>query len=134
IAVLVLDTLCRLVAPRTSRLGPPWRGGTLAFWSLTAVGLAALAWIAHQEPASPPAPLQMLVGSGYVAGLVAPPWLAPPARAFWAVLYLGTAPLLLAVVGLVCRPRVRFWDLATGLPALMPLGSRLHAHSPLPDL
>jgi len=132
LAVLVLDTLCRLVAPRTSRLGPPWRGGTLAFWSLTAVGLAALAWIAHQEPASPPAPLQMLVGSGYVAGLVAPPWLAPPARAFWAVLYLGTAPLLLAVVGLVCAlPRVRFWALATVLLALMALGPRLHVHYPL---
>jgi len=135
LAVLALDTLCRIVAPRTSGLGTAWARGTLAFWSLAAVGLAALAWIAHEEPASPPPPLQMLVGSGYLAGLVAPPWLTPPARAFWAVLYLGTAPLLLAAAGLVCTlPRVRFWALATGLLAIMALGPRLHLHYPLADM
>jgi len=135
LAVLALDTLCRLVAPRTSGLGVAWGRGTLAFWSLAASGLTALAWIAHQEPASPPPPLQMLVGSGYLEGLIAPPWLAPPARVFWAVLYLGTAPLLLAAVGLICAPsRVRFWALATGLLALMALGPRLHVQYPLVDM
>ena len=135
LAILVLDTLCRLVVPRMSGLGPAWLAGTLAFWSLAGAGLAALAWIALGAPASPPAPLQMLVGSGYLAGLVTPPWLVPPARAFWAVLYLGTAPLLLGAAGLVCRfPRVRFWALATGLLALMALGPRLHVHYPLTDM
>src|SRR5262249_50694482 len=54
LAVLALDTLCRLVAPRASGLGLPWPPGTAVFWSLTAVGLPPRARIAHQEPAAPP--------------------------------------------------------------------------------
>src|SRR5206468_1838567 len=124
-----------LVAPRLFGLERPWARGTLAFWGLAGGGLGALAAAALAAPAAPPPPSHVMVASGYVSGLLSPPWLAPPPARFWTILYLGTVPLLLALAALV-RPqrRLAVWLLSFLLPTAMALGPYLHLHNPFPDL
>jgi len=134
LALLALDTLARLV-PGALGLPRAWRAGTVAFWLVTTTGLGALAWLAHVTPATPPPLLHVMIGSGYVAGLVVPPWLVPPPTTFWSLLYLGTVPLLLLPVALLGRPRTAaFWALGTLALLVMSLGPYLHLHHPLPEM
>jgi len=135
LALVALDVVLRLVAPRLFGLERPWARGTLAFWGLAGGGLGALAAAALAAPAAPPPPSHVMVASGYVSGLLSPPWLAPPPARFWTILYLGTVPLLLALAALV-RPqrRLAVWLLSFLLPTAMALGPYLHLHNPFPDL
>lgn len=135
LGLLLLDTAARLVAARRLGLAPLWARGTIAFWVGCAVGLGALAAVALSEPASEPPIAQLLVGSGYLAGFVTPPWLSPPPGLFWTVLYLGTAPLLLLpVAAWFGGRRATFWLLALAVTLAMALGPYLHLHHPLPDM
>lgn len=135
LGLIALDTLARLTVGR--RLGMPatWIGGTVAFWLVCGAGLAALATIAMSQPASPPPPVQLLLGSGYAAGFVTPPWLSAPPAPFWTVLYLGTAPLLLLpVAAFLGGRRAVFWVVALLVLLSMALGPIMHVHHPLPEL
>jgi hypothetical protein len=123
VALLALDTLWRAAAPRPVALGAPWPGGTLAFWAIAAVGLGLLAWAASSSPAQPPPPGQALISGAYVAALVTPPWLVPPPNPFLNTYYLGTIPLLLVPVAILCGGRrTAFWLVATAAMAVMALG------------
>lgn len=134
LALLALDSACRLLAPRLFDL-PRWVGGTVAFWCAAAAVLGALAAVAFADPATPPPPQQVLLGSGYALGLVTPPWVTPPPSRFWRLFYLGTVPLVLLPVALVRGGRrARYWVLALLVAAFMALGPRLHLRNPLPDM
>jgi len=132
LAVLALDTVGRLVAPRALGLPAIWGRGIGATWAIAGVGLGALAAVAAQNPGAPPPAKQLLLGSGFLAGYVTPPWLVTPLLSFWIVLYVGTAPLLLvaATAGLGGR-RARFWALASVALLLMACGPFVGIHHPL---
>jgi hypothetical protein len=135
LALLALDTVVRVASRRRAGGELLWPGGALAFAALGGLALGGLAAVAAATPASPPPPLQLAMGSGYLAGLVTPPWLSPPPARFWTVLYLGTAPLLLLPVAIALGgPRRSYWLLALVGTALMALGPQLHLHHPMPDL
>jgi hypothetical protein len=135
LGLLALDTALRLVLPDAAGLAPAWRAGTLAAWAIVALVLGTLAASALASPASPPPTSQVLLGSGYLAGLVTPPWLSPPAARFWTLLYVGTVPLLFLPAALVLGGvRARWWTLALVATALMCLGPYLHLEHPLPTL
>jgi hypothetical protein len=134
LALLALDTVLRVSAPRLCGLRPVWAAGTLGFWALVVVGLVPLALVAAAAPAAAPPPWHVRLGSGYVAGLLTPPWLAPPPKQFWTILYLGTVPLALLVPAFLSRHRaVVFWLLAALALGLMTLGPHLHLRNPYLD-
>jgi hypothetical protein len=135
LGLLALDTAVRALAPRAAGLPPAWGAGTIAVWVLLAIALGALAAAALSGPASPPPSTQVLLGSGYLAGLLVPPWLSPPPAPFWTLLYLGTIPIALFLVALA-RGGVaaRWWTLALVVTVLMCMGPYLHLHHPLPSL
>ena len=135
VAVLGLDTVVRLALAR--RLGLPrlWLPGTLAFGLLAAALLGTLAAIALAQPARPPSSDHALLGSGFVAGFLTPPWLARWRFAFARIFYLGTWTLLLAALALPLAPRRALYWLLLALPALcMVLGPYLRVHHPLLEL
>jgi hypothetical protein len=114
LAVLALDTVARLVAPRLLGLPPVWVRGTLCTWAVAAIGLAGLATIAARNPGAPPPVRQLLLGSAHLTAFVSPPWLGDPGFPFRMVLYLGTAPLFLVVTTAWSGGRVAlFWALVT---------------------
>jgi hypothetical protein len=127
VAILALDTVARLVAPERSGLGRPWPRGTAFFWLITLLGLGSLAWRALGQPAEPPPAGQVLVASGYLEGFFVPPWLVEPFLRFDAVFYLGTIPILLAIVALARGGRtVVWWAFALSILLLMVMGPYLH--------
>jgi hypothetical protein len=135
LALLALDTVARVVGRRRAGGAPLWTGGACAFAALGGLALGGLAVLAASTPASPPPPQQLAFGSGYLAGLVTPPWLSPPPVRFWTVLYLGTAPLLLLPVAIAMGgPGRASWLLALVIMALMAMGPQLHLHHPMPEL
>jgi hypothetical protein len=132
LALLALDTAGRLVAPRALGLPPPWLGGLAVTWALTAIGLVALAVVAARNPGAPPPARQLLLGSAFLAAFVSPAWLVKPQLDFWIVLYLGTAPLLVAVTtGWLGGRRAIFWALATLAMLLMACGPFVGFDHPL---
>ncbi len=132
LALLALDTVARLAAPRAFGLPAPWLGGLAVTWVVTAIGLAALAVVAARNPGAPPPARQLLLGSAFLAAYVSPAWLVPPKLDFWIVLYLGTAPLLLAVTtGWLGGRRAVFWALATVVMLLMACGPFVGFDHPL---
>jgi hypothetical protein len=63
---------------------------------------------------------------------VVPPWLVPPGKTFWSIVYLGTAPLLLLVPAVLLAPRrAAYWLLALTACLLMALGPYLHVTHPM---
>ena len=135
LALLALDTVRRLAWPRLPDGDRLWGRGATAFAVLAALGLGGLALLASANPAAPPPDIQLTLGSGYLAGLVSPPWLIPPPERFWTVLYLGTAPLLLLPVAVVAGGRGRgYWLLALLATGSMALGPEMRLHHPAPDL
>jgi hypothetical protein len=132
LALLALDTAARLVAPDALGLRRPWMGGLVAVWGTAAVGLGALAVFATKNAALPPPAEQILLGSGFLAGFVTPPWLVAPRLAFWIVLYVGTAPLVLALgLGWLGGRRALFWTAATVVTLLMACGPFVGLQHPL---
>jgi hypothetical protein len=134
-ALLALDTLCRLLARRRMGLPSIWPLGVVLFWGAAAAGMGALARVALAAPALPPPPSHVILASGYVMGLLTPPWVATPFRPFWTILYLGTAALVCLPFAWVWqRRRVGYWALAAGSMALMTLGPYVHLRHLLPTL
>lgn len=132
LALLALDTAGRLVAPRAIGLPPAWPTGLAVTWLLAGLGLAALAVVAARNPGAPPPAHQLLLGSGFLAGFVTPAWLVTPKLDFWIVLYLGTAPLVLAATtGWLGGRRAVFWALATVAMLLMACGPFVGIDHPL---
>ncbi|HEV7731115.1 MAG TPA: hypothetical protein VGR62_03090 [Candidatus Binatia bacterium] len=135
VAVLALETVVRLVAPRATGLPSPWRAGTAVFWGVTLPLLGALAAIALASPAQPPSPTAIHVTSGYLRGFVTPPWLEAPIAPFYAILYLGSVPLLLVVVAAVRGGRTAVWWIgAMVVTLLMVMGPYLHLDAPIASL
>jgi hypothetical protein len=123
LALLALDTVARLAASGMLGLPRAWWGGAIATWVAAALGLVLLALAARSTPANPPPVTHLMLGSGYLAAFLAPPWLAPQVPAFWTVLYLGTAPFcLLVLVPAGDGRRAAFWGLAAVVTALMACG------------
>jgi len=134
LALLALDSVFRWLAPRALGEAGRWLAGTVTFWLAAAATLGTLAFVALGAPAAEPPAVQPLLGSGYLAGLVMPPWLSPPSVRFWTVLYLGTAAMLLVPVALLHRrSSVAYWTVAALATAAMALGPRIHLHHPAPD-
>ncbi|MGH7894356.1 MAG: hypothetical protein ACREQL_06785 [Candidatus Binatia bacterium] len=135
LGLLALDTTLRAILPTVLGLRRAWWPGTLGVWGVLGIGLAALASMALGAAASPPPPMHLLLGSGYLAGFVAPPWLVPPATPFWTLLYLGTVPIgLAAVAALRGGRRAAPWLVALVATLAMALGPHLHLHHPAPTL
>ena len=132
LAVLALDTVLRLVAPRAFALPPAWVPGLAVAWAVAATGLGALGVAAAQHPGAPPPAGHLLLGSGFLAGYVLPPWLAPPPVPFWIVLYVGTAPLLaILTTAWLGGRRALFWAVAAGALLLMACGPFVGLWHPL---
>jgi hypothetical protein len=130
LALLLLDTAARLLAPRALGLPAPWLRGLVATWTLAALGLGALALIAARNPAAAPPIDQVLLGSGFVSGFFTP---SGSARfPFWMVLYVGTAPILfVATTAWLAARRAVFWTLASVAMLLMACGPFVGLHHPL---
>jgi hypothetical protein len=132
LALLALDTVARTVLSRPLGLTRPWWPGTIGFWAVTGAGVLSLALFAGTDPAAPPPMRQLLWASCYVLAFVVPPWLVPPGKTFWSIVYLGTAPLLLLVpAGLLAPRRAAYWLLALAACLLMALGPYLHFTHPM---
>ncbi len=132
LALLALDTVGRLVAPRALGLPPAWPAGLAVAWLAAGLGLAALAVVAARNPGAAPPAGQLLLGSAFLAGFVTPTWLVTPKVDFWIVLYVGTAPLLLAVAtGWLGGRRAIFWTIATVAMLFMACGPFVGVDHPL---
>jgi hypothetical protein len=132
LGLLALDSLGRLLALRALALGSRWTAGLVIFWGLGAVCLGGLALVASGSPARPPPVTHLILGSGYGRGFVTPPWWTAPLLPFWSVLYLGTAPLLLAALACWSRRReALFWAGALTIVLLMACGPYLGFEHPM---
>jgi hypothetical protein len=132
LGILALDTLARLVAPRVLGLAPAWGAGTAAFWTASAAGLGALAVLAAGGDAALPPPRQVRWASAYALGFVTPPWLVAPGKPFWTIIYVGTAPLLLAAAALpLARRAAVFWAILLVVLLSLAMGPYLHLVHPL---
>jgi hypothetical protein len=131
LVVLGLDTLARLVAAERLGLAPLWTRGAATFWVASAVGLGALAQLASGATAALPPPRQVRWASAYAVGFVTPPWLVPPGKPFWTIIYVGTASLLLLAALPLARRAARFWLLVLGAMLLLAMGPYLHLVHPL---
>jgi hypothetical protein len=132
LTVLALDTAARLAMPHRLGLARAWGRGTLATWAIVVVGLGALAAVAARNPGAPPPVRQLLLGSAHLSAFVSPPWLGEPGPPFRMVLYLGTAPLLLAVgTAWLGGRRAVFWALITIALLLMACGPFVGLTHPL---
>ena len=134
LAMLALDTAARVIARRLFGLDHLWLRGLLLVWGIAGAGLGALAVIAALNPALPPPESHILLGSSFVTGFVTPPWLVTPLVPFWAVLYLGTAPLVLvAGTAWLGGRRAAFWAIASATMLLMACGPFVSLSHPLFD-
>jgi hypothetical protein len=132
LAILALDTVARLLAPRAFGLPAAWGRGTVATWTIAGVGLGLLARVAAANPGQPPPPSHVLLGSAHLTAFVSPAWLFTPTLAFAIVLYLGTAPLLLvATTGWLGGRRALFWAAVTIVLLLMACGPFVGFSHPL---
>ena len=132
LAILLLDTVLRVTAPRTFGLPSAWGRGTAIVWLVLAIGLAALAAVAAQNPGAPPPAKQLLLGSAFFEGFVTPAWFGLPQPEFWMVYYVGTAPLLVvATTAWLGGRRALFWALASGVMLLMACGPFVGLTHPL---
>ena len=132
LALLALDTAARTILARPLGLSRPWWPGTLGFWVVTGAGVLGLAAFAGTDPAEPPPMRQLLWASCYALAFVTPPWLVPPGKTFWSIVYLGTVPLLLLLpAGLLARRQASYWLLALAACLLMALGPYLHVTHPM---
>lgn len=132
LAILALDTAARVLAPRALGLPPAWTWGTIVTWANAGVGLGILARVAAANPGEPPPPSHVLLGSANLTAFVSPVWLVTPTLAFAVVLYLGTAPLLVAATtGWLGGRRGLFWTFVTIVLLLMACGPFVGFSHPL---
>ncbi len=134
LALLALDTVARLVARRRLGFEHLWVRGLVLVWAIAAVGLGALGVVAALNPAIPPPEPHIVLGSGFLRGFVTPPWLVAPMVPFWAILYLGTAPLCLVVgTAWLGGRRAVFWAIATAAMLIMACGPFISFTHPMFD-
>ena len=131
--LLGFDLAYRLVRrPGRPARGPVWTTGGLAVLGLALAVVAAAVLAFGGTPPERPPFAWVVWNSAYLSGFVTPPWLAAgTVPYFGSSLYLGSVPLLLALVAQVVAPRAATrWNLAALLCLVVALGPTLQLGPP----